>query len=73
MYYTSSSNIHGLLEDELASGNKLLILAIEVEISPSYIEDAFVGVFESKVEFAQEQVSDITDEIALPKFRPASD
>ena len=45
-------------------GVEMVKAAVEVEISPSYIEDAFVGVFESKVEFAQEQVSDITDEIA---------
>ena len=45
-------------------GVEMVKAGVEVEISPSYIEDAFVGVFESKVEFAQEQVSDITDEIA---------
>ena len=54
----------GKLENIISRhGIEMVKAAVELEGSPSYIEDAFAGVFESKVEFAQEQLFDLTADL----------
>ena len=54
----------GKLENIISRhGIEMVKAAVELEVSPSYIEVAFAGVFESKVEFAQEQLFDLTADL----------
>ena len=54
----------GKLENIISRhGIEMVKAAVEVEVSPSYIEDAFAGVYESKDEFAQEQLFDLTADL----------